>query len=64
MSRVHPIPVAYQVWFSDTVVCSVVSPAAKPVYRRAIIHSSNISILVVLKALGNLTASIKGLTVV
>ena len=64
MSRVHPIPVVYQVWFSDTVVCSIVSPAIKPIYRGAIIYPSDIFILVALKVLGNLIASIKGLIVI
>ena len=42
----------------------MVSPAIKPVYRRAIVYPSNIFILVVLKVLGNLIASIKELIVI
>ena len=36
----------------------------KPIYRRNIVYPSNISILVVLKVLGNLIVSIKELIVI
>ena len=42
----------------------MVLSAIKTVYRRAVIHPSNVFILVVLKALGNLIASIKELIVI
>ena len=64
MSRAHPTLVAYQVRFGDVVVRSIVSLTTKPIYRGTIIHPSNISILVALKVLGNLVASIKGLIVI
>jgi hypothetical protein len=41
----------------------MVLSTAKPAYRRAVAHPSNVSILVALKALSDLAVSIEGLTI-
>ena len=63
MPWAHTALVLFWVWFSNAIVCSIVSSATKPIYRRAVVYPSNITILVALKVLSYLVFPVKGLIV-
>ena len=54
---------AFWVRLVNAVIRSMVLSTTKPVHRGAIIHPGDVSVLVALEALSDLTVSVKGLIV-